>query len=116
MGSWAEVDSWREKQVSGDVPRTAPAPKKKDPVVWRDMTLPESKLILALSGCRFTPGCFDKRFARDLYGQLDGGRIAEKQAALLRKMVTRYRRQIRADAIAPEDQHLLTKASSPNGR
>lgn len=116
MSAWEEVDQWREKQVSGDVPRTAPAPKVK--AVFRAMTVGEELMALALGGCRFSPGTFDKRFARDVAWQAtqEPKQITEKQAALLRKMITRYRRQIRAGSLASEDRALLSPPVTKGSR
>jgi len=52
--------------------------------------------IAKLVPCRFLPGSFDKRFARDLDSQLaNSGEITEKQRAYLVKLVHKYRRQIK---------------------
>lgn len=60
----------------------------------------EAAAAEALAACSFTPGCAPKRFAR---GMLELVRldpcpgITEAQAALLRRLVHTYRRQIPAD-------------------
>ncbi|NUQ07033.1 MAG: hypothetical protein HUU31_24340 [Anaerolineae bacterium] len=51
----------------------------------------------ALVRCTFLPGSYDKRFAKDMafYAVHQPGReLTEKQAALLEKMMHRYRRQL----------------------
>lgn len=47
--------------------------------------------LLSLAGVTCLPGSFDKRFIRNLQGATE---LTEKQAALIDKMVHRYRRQI----------------------
>jgi len=52
--------------------------------------------IAKLVPCRFLPGSFDKRFARDLDSQLsNSGEITEKQRTYLVKLIYKYRRQIK---------------------
>lgn len=82
------------------------------PVPMRPMSAEEIALAWALGRCTFSVGSFDKRFARNLSGAaiVDPPIISEKQAALLRTMVTRYRRQIRAADLPESERHLLAKA------
>jgi hypothetical protein len=61
----------------------------------------ELTMARALAGCSFTPGTWDKRFARDLAAQLRATeQITQAQAENLRRMVHRYRRQIPAEVVA----------------
>lgn len=67
----------------------------------RLMTLDERAMAAALDACSFSPGSFDKKFARAVGAQ---GRalapwITAKQARLLREKVITYRRQITADVL-----------------
>lgn len=82
---------------------------------YRPMTPVEQMLAAALGACSFSVGSFDKRFARTLAGEASApdARISEKQSALLRTMVTRYRRQIRSQDIPESERHLLIKRSTP---
>lgn len=83
----------------------------KGSAVFRPCTWGEQLMAFALERCSFAPGTFAKRFARELAWQVrDRSVITEKQADLLRKLVRTYRRQIRADALQPEDRHLLSRA------
>jgi hypothetical protein len=92
-------------------PEVAEPPKVSKGPEYRRMTADEHALALELDGCSFTPGSFDKRFARNLGGEARSptgeGSITERQAGLLLKMVTRYRRQIRPGAIPGHLHHLL---------
>ena len=68
--------------------------------VFREMTDEEARASLALGACSFSVGTFDKRFARGLSGSARTKReITDKQAAVLWRLVYRYRRQIPEDAI-----------------
>lgn len=80
-----------------------------EPIIRRPASADERALSSALARCSFSAGTFDKRFARDLNGQLQApdAEITEKQAALLRKLVTRYRRQISEGSIPAPERHLL---------
>lgn len=77
---------------------------------WRAMTGEEVCAALALSRCTFSIASFDKRFARSIGEQArtTAKLISPKQAVLLSKMVTRYRRQIRAEDLPASWRHLLT--------
>ena len=67
----------------------------------------EREMILALSGCTFLPGSFDKRFVRSLYhyetyptrdGKIETvDEISEKQRYWLNQLAHKYRRQIGRD-------------------
>lgn len=54
----------------------------------------ERTAIEALSRCRFLPGSFAKRFARDMAAMPENTRLTPKQRATVWKMVRTYRRQI----------------------
>ena len=84
------------------------------PVEYRPMAEAERELARALSGCKFTPASFDKRFARDMRGIAESltPQVTEKQAALLRRMITRYRRQIQPASIPEPERHLLAKPTT----
>ncbi len=81
----------------------------KPPIQKRPMTEDEQTLCRLLGGCTFTPASFDKRFARTMYAASVQTQafITEKQAALLREKVTRYRRQIDARKVPVAEQALL---------
>lgn len=80
------------------------------PVPRRDWTDDEARMARALASCTFAVGHPHKRFARQISGDLTGWMegngvgITENQAAFLRKMVHRYRRQIPADIVAQATQ------------
>jgi hypothetical protein len=65
------------------------------------MTPLEKERALALSGCRFTPASFDKRFARNMGGMVKAGgeQITEAEAACLERKCWRYRRQLPANLV-----------------
>lgn len=65
----------------------------------------EAQLIRALKGCRFPPASAAKRFAR----QLDETCVTELQMGWLRRLVTKFRRQIRPETLHEADRHLLKK-------
>lgn len=69
---------------------------KKSAPIWRDMTDAEDRMVQALATVRFPIASFDKRFARDV--GIDD-KITAKQAAYLRIMVIRYRRQIKPEVV-----------------
>jgi hypothetical protein len=54
-----------------------------------------------LGRCRFLPGTFDKRWAREISAEAERQfpEISHKEAELLRTRVHRYRRQIPADVV-----------------
>lgn len=102
---WADLDRRAEQA-------RLPAPKaKREPAVYRAMTADEVALATALGRCSFSVGSFDKRFARDISAAaaVQQPLITAKQADLLRRLVTRYRRQIRATDVPEAERHLLTK-------
>ncbi len=68
--------------------------------VFRAMTDIEARSAKALGRARFAPGTFDKRFARNVAGQVTERLITDKQAVLMWELVHRYRRSI-------EDEELL---------
>jgi len=61
------------------------------------MTTEQIEKAKQLSRCRFLPGSFDKRFARDM-GSIAENKpdheLTEKQSAYLDKLAYKYRRQI----------------------
>ena len=59
-------------------------------VVYRDCTPDELRFLASLPTISFAPTSFDKRFARSVGYD---GKISDKQAAYLRVIVHRYRRQ-----------------------
>lgn len=87
MALW---EQWREEQQLKQSKPKVEKPKK-ETIVYRLITEREMKAIKALNGCRFLPGSYDKRFVRDMRG---GELISEKQAAFLRLVFYRYRRQL----------------------
>lgn len=69
-----------------------------DQPTYRPTTDAEREAIRAISPARVTylPGSPDKRFARDIqYQATTTGNITERQAEYLRRLLHRYRRQIR---------------------
>lgn len=61
----------------------------------------ELAMAAALARCSFTPGSWDKRFARDVAAQLRAtAYITQRQAESLRQMVHRYRRQLPPEVVA----------------
>jgi hypothetical protein len=69
---------------------------------FRLMTDDERAMCLALSACRFSVASFAKRFARNMGLQASDPTplITAKQAAVLRRQVFHYRKQIRAKGVA----------------
>lgn len=67
-------------------------------VGWREMSAAEMAAARALrpGAVRYSPGCFDKRYARSLAQMAESTEpeITDKQAALLPVMLRRYRRQV----------------------
>lgn len=107
---------WQAEADVTPCPHDSPPPAREQPV-YRPMTDDEQSMALALSRCTFVPGSFAKRFARDL-GQIadaDEPCITEKQAALLRKQVVHYRRQIPGAVVALVQQETLTPAPPQEG-
>jgi len=51
--------------------------------------------VRALAGCTFAPATFTKRFVRDVRGLV--GPLSVKQAAVVEKLVHRYRKQLADD-------------------
>ncbi len=84
----------------------------KAPAAYRPMSIAEQLLARALGRCTLPPASFTKRFARDLARQADQPepKITEKQLATLFRFARRFRRQIRADSMAPEHHFLLDKS------
>lgn len=105
------LDYWRENLTVLPMCREEPPASKKTPE-RRAMTADELAMAFELRRCSFTPGSFDKRFSNGLYLDLSGaipmGKITERQAALLPKLVTRYRRQIRPFGLPEHLRYLLT--------
>jgi hypothetical protein len=67
------------------------------------MTPVDISRICALAACTFPPGSYDKRFVRDLHSRMaskDAVTLTEKQAAYVRILAWRYRRQMPA-ALVP---------------
>ena len=61
------------------------------------MTEEERAIAEALSRCTFLPGCWDKRFARDMAAHAarkPDEPISERQAAHLLRLSHKYRRQL----------------------
>lgn len=81
----------------------------------RPMTDGELALIRALAGCRFAPATTAKRFAREMAWAAAEAQpeITESQAAFLRRLVTMYRRQIRANQLPWDVRYLLTPGAQP---
>lgn len=80
--------------------------------VFREMTPAEVRLAYALFLCTFPCASWDKRFARDMHARatVAAPQISERQAAVLRRLTTKYRRQIRASDLPESERHLLDKA------
>ena len=58
-------------------------------------------MAIALGNCRFAPATSAKRFARHVSAAARAdGVLTDPQAALLRKLVVSYRRQIPAEVVA----------------
>ena len=83
---------------------------KRGPPIWRDATPDELRMIDALGSVRFLPASFDKRFAYSLGGD---GKISKRQAAYLRIIVIRYRRQIKADVVELAKASLSVNVAVP---
>lgn len=64
----------------------------------------ELKLTELLAGCRFLPGCWQKRFAKNMHGYT--GNVTAKQRWYLYYLVYRYRKQIGPKAIIPAAEFL----------
>lgn len=102
------ADWLREHGITWKTPVEKVPPKM---AAWRPMTEREAEIARTLSGCRFTPASFEKRFARDLGAQAQSTErlISPKQSALLMKLAHRYRRQLAAHGVeappAPELAH-----------
>lgn len=56
------------------------------------ITEKERSAILALRGCTFIPASWDKKFVRSLQGK---EQISERQQYWLKKLVVKYRRQLK---------------------
>ena len=71
------------------------------------MTETERRAFLALNGCTFLPGSYDKRFARSFSNPPADYELSEKQRAFLWKLVWKYHRQISSDDLLDiaEDVH-----------
>lgn len=67
----------------------------------RPMTPEEVRMATCLGGCRFTPGSFDKRFARTMAEKARQAAplVSAGQAALIRDKVRRYRRQLPREVV-----------------
>lgn len=66
------------------------------PVVYKPMTDAERAAVFALTPVSYTPGCADKRFAKDMayVARSEEGRISVRQREYLCRLVHRYRRQV----------------------
>jgi len=53
-------------------------------------------MVINLTSCTFKPGCWDKKFVRDLAERVRGGHVdfSERQRETLLRLVHKYRRQI----------------------
>lgn len=81
-------------------------------IKFRPMTDVEKRLVRALALCTMHAATFDRRFAQSMKresAQLEP-KITEKQAETLRKLITRYRRQIRPDELPESERHLLEES------
>jgi hypothetical protein len=85
------------------------------------LTSVDKTALTLLSGCRFLPGSFDKRFARDIDGQVSAAgphaSLTPKQYWCLWRMVHRYRRQIKSATINDLAERAANNRSmrDPNG-
>lgn len=87
-------------------------PSGKPKATFRPMTADEQALARALKGGSFMAvkkGHFDSDFAIDIKERAGRARpqISEKQAAMLRQLVTKYRSKIDPKEVPPAEQHLL---------
>lgn len=57
------------------------------------MNAEQRKMIDALQDCIFLPGSFEKRFVMTLHWRSDEYELSDKQAAYLKHVFVRYRRQ-----------------------
>lgn len=73
------------------------------------MTSIEVRCARALSTCSFLPGCFDKRWVKQL-PKWQNREMTEKGRALLLKLVQKYRRQI------PNHLYLYTNLKGQMGQ
>lgn len=65
------------------------------PTEKRPMTTDEQKICLALGGCRFLPGTFDKRLANSLHSQAATVQlITESQSEWMYRLLYKYRNQL----------------------
>jgi hypothetical protein len=73
---------------------------RREPKPRRRMTFDERCMARALAKVTMIPGIRSKGFARDMEAQANGDcEITEGQAAALRSLVIRFRRQIPADVV-----------------
>ena len=89
-------DEMREALYAPPPPKEKRAREPKVLTIKVPATDEDKANIAKLVPCRFLPGSFDKRFARDLDSQLsNSGEITEKQRTYLVKLIYKYRRQIK---------------------
>lgn len=75
----------------------------------RPFTDLEKRAALAIAKCRFLPGSWDKRFARDV-GTLaeNEGQLTERMAWHIWRVVYRYRRQVHDPELTQHALNYLT--------
>jgi len=101
VSGWAEF--WRALDARAKPVKPEPPPKPpREKVAYREVTELEYQRALALSGCRFPPATFAKRFARELKHQVIAREeITDRQAACLERFCWTYRRQLPDQLVPP---------------
>lgn len=89
-----------------------PTDPGKPKATFRPMTADEQALARAMRRGAFIAGKvdhFDRQFAQDIHRRADQKepQISEKQAVMLRKLITKYRDKVRAADIPAAEKHLL---------
>jgi hypothetical protein len=91
-------------------PKPFVLPPAKKELVYTPMTDREKYAAETLNKATFLPGCFDKRFARDIASIAKGnGEITDRQRATMWNLVYRYRRQISDKMLVDEAQKEIDK-------
>lgn len=114
------MDEFRLIADEPAAPATAPvkpakAKRVREPVVRRLGTPLEIARANALSDCRFTPGTFHKRFARETCSHIAlNGIITQKQAECIERMAWTYRRQLPPQLVPGAQPPLPWKKTIPS--
>ena len=87
----------------------------KPKAVFRPMTADEQALARALRRGALMVSAFDRDFAAKIHRQADARtpEITEKQAAMLRQLITRYRKKVNPASIPEAERHLIDE---PKGK